>query len=59
MQFHPNVGSLTDGGFVVAWESYLQDGSGYGIYSNKFDKDGYTPVCADENLTKETVYSKM
>lgn len=35
-----HVASLRDGGFVVAWQSNLQDGSGYGIYSQRFDAVG-------------------
>ena len=29
-----------DGGFVVAWESDGQDGSGYGIYAQRFTSAG-------------------
>ena len=32
-----------DGNFVVAWESHAQDGSGYGIYAQRFDASG-TPI---------------
>ena len=35
-----------DGSFVIAWQSYLQDGSGYGVYAQRFDSAG-KPV-ADE-----------
>ncbi len=31
---------LEDGGFVVAWSSNNQDGSQYGVYSQRFDADG-------------------
>lgn len=31
---------LPDGGFVVAWESFNQDGSGDGIYFQRFDSFG-------------------
>ena len=35
-----SVASFSDGGFVVAWESQNQDGSGYGIYAKRFDASG-------------------
>jgi len=39
-QIQPNVTSLTDGGFLVTWSSYVQDGSGYGVYGQRFDASG-------------------
>ena len=36
----PSVAGLENGGFVVSWESYEQDGSGSGIYAQIFDGDG-------------------
>lgn len=36
-QLTPVIAALADGGFVVAWESYTQDGSGYGVYGQRFD----------------------
>ena len=32
--------SLSDGGYVVAWQSNDQDGSGWGIFSQQFDSMG-------------------
>ena len=32
----PNMSSLPDGGFVVCWESYAQDGSHYNIMGKRF-----------------------
>ncbi|GAB1459273.1 hypothetical protein MASR2M50_10470 [Thauera sp.] len=29
-----------DGGFVTAWASYSQDGSGWGIYAQRYANDG-------------------
>jgi uncharacterized delta-60 repeat protein len=40
IQSRPSVTALADGGFVVAWESNLQDGSGYGIYAQRYDAAG-------------------
>ncbi|MDO6964793.1 Ig-like domain-containing protein [Rhizobium alvei] len=36
------VTALEDGGFVVAWTSYLQDGSSFGVYQQRYDKYGNT-----------------
>jgi len=35
-----NPAALTGGGFVSAWQSYEQDGDGYGVYAQLFDIDG-------------------
>ena len=42
-QMHPAVAALAGGGFVVTWTSRGQDGSGYGIYGQRYAADG-TPV---------------
>jgi hypothetical protein len=39
-QAHPSVAGISDGGFVVAWSSYGQDGSGSGIYAQRHDQAG-------------------
>ena len=39
-QFEPSITALADGGFVVAWASYNQDGDGYGIYAQRYDLEG-------------------
>ncbi|WP_345324532.1 DUF4347 domain-containing protein, partial [Novipirellula rosea] len=36
-QWLPSVAAASDGSFVVSWESSNQDGSGYGIYAQRFD----------------------
>ena len=36
-QQRPDIASLPDGGFVVAWQSSGQDGSGLGIRGRRFD----------------------
>ncbi|UVC07722.1 cadherin-like domain-containing protein [Rhizobium sp. TH2] len=38
----PSVVALEDGGWVVTWQSNLQDGSGYGIYQQAYNADGTT-----------------
>ncbi|WP_419905425.1 VCBS domain-containing protein [Kiloniella sp.] len=40
LQFQPSVTALADGGWVITWTSYGQDGSGYGIYSKTYNADG-------------------
>lgn len=39
-QQQPTMAALTGGGYVVAWQSYPQDGSGYGIYFRRYGADG-------------------
>lgn len=35
-QMYPAIASLTDGGFVITWQSADQDGSYYGIYAQRY-----------------------
>ncbi len=46
-QAFPSVTGLPDGGFVVTWQSYGQDGSGDGIFAQRFDAGG---VAVDEEF---------
>jgi len=39
-QGYPAVSALSDGGFVVTWQSRLQDGNGYGVYARLYDAGG-------------------
>ncbi|MEK9878137.1 MAG: thrombospondin type 3 repeat-containing protein, partial [Betaproteobacteria bacterium] len=39
-QMNTSVMGLAGGGFVVAWQSYLQDGEQYGIFGRMFDASG-------------------
>ncbi|MBX9458602.1 MAG: hypothetical protein KL863_22560 [Rhizobium sp.] len=39
-QYDPEVTTLANGDFVVTWQSQGQDGSGYGIYQQRFDANG-------------------
>ena len=45
-QHAPCLASLSDGGFVTVWTSYEQDGSGYGVYGQRYDAEGV--VVGDE-----------
>jgi Ca2+-binding RTX toxin-like protein len=38
--FDPGIAVLADGGYVVVWESYQQDGSYSDIYAQRFAADG-------------------
>jgi methionine-rich copper-binding protein CopC len=39
-QWVPSITSLSNGGFVVVWSSYGQDGSSYGVYGQRFESSG-------------------
>jgi hypothetical protein len=43
-QLEPSVAAITggalDGGFVVVWQSLNQDGSGWGVYAQRYDAGG-------------------
>lgn len=39
-QVYPSITTLFDGGYVIAWTSYAQDGSSGGIYYQQFDANG-------------------
>jgi len=39
-QAFASVAALTNGGFVVTWESFNQDGSDFGIYGQRYDANG-------------------
>jgi subtilisin-like proprotein convertase family protein len=40
LQISPSIAALSDGGWVVTWDSYQQDGSYYGVYGQRFGFDG-------------------
>jgi acetyltransferase-like isoleucine patch superfamily enzyme len=39
-QYSATTAMAADGSFVVAWESRSQDGDGWGIFAQRFDRDG-------------------
>ncbi len=39
-QQNPCVAALSDGGFVVVWQSFGQDGDSYGVYGQRYDAAG-------------------
>ena len=40
-QTNPVVTKLADGSYVVAWQSYNQDGYGWGVYARHYDAAGH------------------
>ena len=40
IQTNPSVAMDSHGNFVVVWQSFNQDGSGYGIYARRYDSAG-------------------
>jgi Ca2+-binding RTX toxin-like protein len=53
-QDNAKVTSLDDGGFVVVWQSFQQDGSAYGIFARRFDADGI-PISDEFQVNSYTV----
>ncbi|KPG00112.1 hypothetical protein IP87_03475, partial [beta proteobacterium AAP121] len=41
-QYEPDVAMASDGSFVVVWRSDSQDGSGAGVFAQRFNADGST-----------------
>jgi len=53
-QRSPSVGVAPSGDFVVAWQSYAQDGSGYGIFLRRFASSGVPRDTADFQVNTYT-----
>ncbi|MCP4392936.1 MAG: hypothetical protein GY804_01505, partial [Alphaproteobacteria bacterium] len=56
-QSNPSVAALANGGFVIAWESFGQDGDYDGIYAQRYDASGNT-VDSEFKVNTETVNSQ-
>ena len=39
-QMDPSVTTLKDGGFVVTWSSWVQDGDSFGVYGQRYNANG-------------------
>jgi VCBS repeat-containing protein len=52
-QFRSSLAALADGGFIVTWSSFDQDGSGYGIYGQRYDATG-APAGTEFRVSTET-----
>jgi hypothetical protein len=57
-QSRPVVASAADGGFVVAWSSYAQDGSGSGVFAQRFGSSG-APVGSELLVNSTTASSQF
>jgi hypothetical protein len=40
IQHHPAVASDASGNFVIVWDSFQQDGSGYGVFAQRYGSSG-------------------
>ncbi|MCV6621503.1 MAG: Ig-like domain-containing protein [Cellvibrionaceae bacterium] len=54
-QMVPDVVGLEDGGYVVSWQSYGQDGDAFGIYAQRFDSNDQ--AVGNEFLVNESTAS--
>ncbi|MET3779369.1 hypothetical protein ABID20_004965, partial [Rhizobium alvei] len=54
----PSVSALNDGGWVVTWSSYGQDGDGEGVYMQRFNSAGKTSFSSDPTGKNKTVTAK-
>ncbi len=41
-QYAPSIAGLSDGGFIITWNSYNQDGNPSGVYGQRYDASGST-----------------
>ena len=56
-QFYPSAAGDASGGFVVSWSSLGQDGSGYGIFAQRYDSSG-SPVGPEFRVNTYTTSSQ-
>ncbi|HEY9761008.1 MAG TPA: hypothetical protein V6D07_00710, partial [Trichocoleus sp.] len=56
-QIYSSVTALSDGGFVVTWSSFGQDGSGWGIYGQRYNAAGNPVVGSSEFRINTTTAS--
>lgn len=54
----PMAAAFSDGGFVVIWNSNLQDGGGFGVYGQRYDANGAT-VGSEFRVNTTTEYSQF
>jgi hypothetical protein len=58
IQSTSSVAALADGGFVVTWQSYGQDGSGWGLYGQRYQANG-TPLGNEFRVNTTTAGSQL
>lgn len=58
VQSSPTIATISDGSFVIAWESFAQDeGNSSGIFAQRFDADG-APIGAEFQVNTHTIYNQ-
>jgi uncharacterized delta-60 repeat protein len=56
LQGAPDLLALPDGGWLVTWKSLAQDGSDFGIYSQRYDSNGFALT---DSFTTDVVASSI
>jgi hypothetical protein len=56
-QRYPSVAAAADGRFVVTWESSGQDGSGWGVFGQRYDSDGL-PAGTEFRVSSQTAHAQ-
>ena len=54
----PDVAGLAGGGYVVTWASDQQDGSGLGVFSQRYDQSGI-PIGPESLVNTTTLYNQV
>lgn len=57
-QQYPSVTGLSDGGFIVVWHSTHQDGSGNGVYGQRYAADS-SEIGEEFQINDYTLYSQQ
>ena len=50
----PALAMRSDGGFILVWHGYQQDGAGFGVFGRRFDADA-TPLAVEFQVSLTTV----
>ncbi len=56
-QTNPDVAVDSQGGFIIVWDSWYQDGSDRGIFAQRYDKDG-KKTGSEFQVNTTTIYSQ-
>lgn len=56
-QFWPSVAVSQTGAFIITWQSWAQDGSGWGIFAQRYDAHG-NPVGGEFQVNTTTTYDQ-
>lgn len=57
-QNQPSIATLDNGDFVVSWNSYGQDGSGYGVFAQRFDGNA-NPIGSEFQVNTSTAANQQ